>query len=389
MPYFVDKTAHAIQLDIMLYKDRWEHLAHLFGLKNDGSIKSVNYVHVTNINAMSTSMAGRFMSFVFENIPWVDQRIKKKSVIISLQHYHTPSIIDRLNERKRIFCTKNSIPPTDIDISPWSKYKSIIGNVQCKVADLHLSLYDSVEPLDSLDIPYGFILQSLICKLQSNNCSHEWITHLDYVLYKLSHHDHSHHPSIPSNINDKMMQDFGYGHLHNRDEDECITHFNFGIYLHYWRDEYENSVMPMHPTLKKELLNNIYSPIQSSTYYDFYEESYRILQANVIRAQDIGVNNKKFRIPAGSLITINHMIVLKLYTDCSTTQNVFKKHCRRLNQNESLQSIVNRNCQIAHWCRYLKECCTFFGKTMPKNMVVYTGLNEKLMFQSMMQRFEC
>eukprot|EP01083_Nonionella_stella_P101123 286266_1 len=164
MPYFVDKTAHAIQLDIMLYKDRWEHLAHLFGLKNDGSIKSVNYVHVTNINAMSTSMAGRFMSFVFENIPWVDQRIKKKSVIISLQHYHTPSIIDRLNDRKHKFCIQNSIPPADIDISSWSKYKSI-GNIQCKVLDWHSSsLYDSVEPLDSSDIPYGFIFQSQQCQ---------------------------------------------------------------------------------------------------------------------------------------------------------------------------------------------------------------------------------
>eukprot|EP01083_Nonionella_stella_P155183 501001_1 len=98
---------------------------------------------------------------------------------------------------------------------------------------------------------------------------------------------------------------------------------------------------------------------------------------------------KKCRISPGSLITINHMIVLKLYTDFPTLQKEFKKHCRRQQQNEPMQSIVNRNCEIAHWCRYLKESCTFFGKTMHKNMVVYAGLNEKLMFRSMMQHFEC
>eukprot|EP01083_Nonionella_stella_P032210 88176_1 len=404
VPYFIGKTAHEILLNIMFYEDPMENLVCLFGLKNNESIKSVNCVRITNIDAMQTSMVGGFTSFVFENVQWVDQQVKNNAVTISLQRYHTPSIINQLNERKHLFCIQNDIPHTSIGISAFTKYKSIIGHVPSKVVEFNL-VDDcpnySVEPLDSRDIPYGFILKlrqsphteappALLCKLQSNNCRYEWVSHLDYVLYKLvgngpdnSVSDHS----KPSNINDKMMHDFGYKDNHTGDE--CTTHFNFGIYLHYWRSGYENSVTPVYPTLKNELLNNIYSPITTSDYYDLYEESYKILQGNVIRAQDIGINNKKFRIHPGSLITINHMIVLKVYTDCSQIQKEFKKHCRKQNQNESLQSVINRNCEIAHWCRYLKECCTFFGKTMPKHMVVYTGLNEKLLFNSMMQHFEC
>ena len=50
---------------------------------------------------------------------------------------------------------------------------------------------------------------------------------------------------------------------------------------------------------------------------------------------------------------------------------------------------IRRNSEIAHWCRYLKECCMFYGKTMSSKMVVYTGLKQKLMFDSMQQHFQC
>eukprot|EP01083_Nonionella_stella_P097339 273589_1 len=377
--YCIGKTAHAIQLHIMVREGPIPHLAHVFGLRNDGSIKSVNYVRITNINHMNTSMIDRFMTFVFENIPWVDQQIKNKSVGIYLLKYHTPSIIAQLKERKTIFCAENSISQ-QVDISSWTKYKSFM-HVSSKVVYWDPSC--SVEPLDSSDdIPYGLTLKlqhdSLICKLQSNNCRHEWITHLDYVLYKLSRRPSS---FVPQNFECKD----------NHNGDACIAHFEFrfGIYLHYWSDGYPNSVTAAHPTLKDELLKNRHSTIDSSTYYDLYEQSSEILQKRVIHAQDIGINNKKFRIPPGSLMTINHMIVLKAYTDCSAMQNEFKKHCRRQTQTESLQSIISRNCQIAHFCRYLKECCEFFGKTMTQDMVVYSGLNERFLFQSMMQHFEC
>eukprot|EP01083_Nonionella_stella_P072090 194143_1 len=258
-------------------------------------------------------MVDRFMTFVFENVPWVDQQIKNhsNSVTISLQSYRTPSIIKHLNERKNAFCRRNNIP-TNIRISSHSKltkHKSVTG-IGCKVVYFQSNLctsYNShmchsVEPLDSL----RFILKpqqprhnDLICKLQSNNCRYEWIAHLDYVFYKLGHDAGSAlaDPVSVSPLADRMVDHFGYKDNHTGEE--CVTHFNFGEYLHYWRNGFENSVTPAHSTLKDELLNNTYSTIATSTYYDFYEQSYEILQRKVILAQDIGINNKKFRIPQG------------------------------------------------------------------------------------------
>eukprot|EP01083_Nonionella_stella_P003482 10000_1 len=254
---------------------------------------------------MKPSMVGAFTAFLFENIPWVGQQVKNNTVTISLQRYHTRRIISKLDGRKLQFCTLNDISHSCIGIY-IARYKSLISHVQPKVVEFHRvkgSQTYSVEPLNSLDIPYGLRLKfpernrdALICKLQSNNCRYEWVAHLDYVLYTLDDGPKMcDHFSRPANSNSKMMHDFGY--KHNDNADECITYFNFGIYFHYWRNGYENSVTPVYPTLKNELVNNIHSHIATSSYYELYDESYKILQNNVIRAQDIGINNKKFRIP--------------------------------------------------------------------------------------------
>ena len=50
--------------------------------------------------------------------------------------------------------------------------------------------------------------------------------------------------------------------------------------------------------------------------------------------------------------------------------------------------LSSKNSQIAHWCRYLKEACMFYGQSM-KNKTFYTGLNPKLLFKSLKQHFEC
>eukprot|EP01084_Bolivina_argentea_P167739 291053_1 len=121
------------------------------------------------------------------------------------------------------------------------------------------------------------------------------------------------------------MNDFGYEDDEMRDE--TSPHFNFGVYLHYWDTEYENSVIPKHQTLKNELLNNKYATINLQQYYGLYEKCLRIYRCNTITASDIGVNNKEFKIAPGSSITINHLISLKVYTDYTEVQKEFKNHC--------------------------------------------------------------
>jgi len=76
---------------------------------------------------------------------------------------------------------------------------------------------------------------------------------------------------------------------------------------------------------------------------------------------------------------------LKLYIDYENVQREF----RRLNQQETLKNFINRNSKIDHWCRYLKESCTFYGTLMRVTDRVWSGLNHYLMFDSLQQYFEC
>ena len=89
---------------------------------------------------------------------------------------------------------------------------------------------------------------------------------------------------------------------------------------------------------------------------------------SMIKSRFIGINNTKFNIPINSPITINHLISLKLYTDFGTTQKEFKAYCRKCSNDHE---VVKKSSEFAHWFRYLKESCTFYGTPMKKRDCLY------------------
>eukprot|EP01083_Nonionella_stella_P087501 243483_1 len=504
-PYFIGRTPHNVKLNIVLNEKPIESLSFLFHLDKEAShetIKSIKYIRIHSNDVVDIAIIDQAISYIFEDIPWIDQEVYNNSIIITLKRYHSLSIIDILNERMSKFVRtyekdqKTPMYSTNVQISTYNKHKTVNRHEQCKTVNfVHTDqriIYDSVEPLNAENVSYGFTLKAsdrvdegIQCQCDTNNTRFEWIAHLDYIMYKhrqkssprtrtnlydramfsmlydilyskslsLGHPDelnlndacnvlvelasagddvrlqellremamklqlyfvHKQYPARTvkhavliletaigntemrqllydklriAQTRDKMMNDFGY--QDNKDGDDASPHFNFGIYLHYWEVGYVNSVNAKYSTLKDELLNNKHSPINEKWYYDLYEKSLTIYEENVYRADAIGVNNKKFKIPAGSVMTINHFIAVKSYTDFTKLQKEFKTHCRRQRRDESLESIVIRNQEIAHWCRYLKEVCTFYGEIMDEKMVVYTGLATRLMFNSMKQHFEC
>ena len=164
--------------------------------------------------------------------------------------------------------------------------------------------------------------------------------------------------------------------------------FDFGVYLEYWRSGRKNSVVPKHRTLKDELMNNRYHRITEKQYTFLREKCQKYLNPDLV-AKDIGIGNEICNISPGSPITIEHLIALKSYTDFDDLQRAFKRHCRRLRQGESVNSVMERNCGIAHWCRLLTECIMFWGDTMAKKQEFYCGLTARLVLRSLNQRFEC
>eukprot|EP01084_Bolivina_argentea_P017255 32231_1 len=406
LPYLIHKTKSEIKLDIILNEKAIDSLASLFRFSSHESIsvKCINQVRIDNIDAISNQYIGDFINHIFEDIPLINQQKKHNSLIILFENYYKDSIIEELNIKKQTFCQQKNINNhTEIIILKINKNYSGSSTQRFKKIDfaksteLFGSQYDKVEPINLINSKYCFNLNhgmismqnGIRCSLTSNNIRHEWITHLDRVIHM---HNTTQTFTVPISSHQKrnsinFINDFTFVEC-EKNEDEFAKDFSFGIYLDYWREGYDNSVIPIYATFKVELLYNKHATITEKQYYILYDKCLKIQQENNLKAEYIGVTNKKFKIPLGSSITINHLISLKLYTDYSKIQNVFKKHCRPQSKDEPLQNIIFRNSEIAHWCRYLKECCTFYGENMGKK-TVYTGLNQKLMFDSMLQHFEC
>ena len=182
--------------------------------------------------------------------------------------------------------------------------------------------------------------------------------------------------------NDFMLEDL------TNDHSKSSLNFDFGIYLEYWRPDRKNYVKPKYQSLKEELTKNRHQKMSEQQFDELRQicEQYLVLD---FKANFIGRGNEICHIPSGSAITIAHLMAMKIYTDFDDTQREFKRHCRRIYKGESVESVMERNSEIANWCRLLRECVMFWGKTMKKKDVFYCGLTGRLVLNSKHQRFEC
>ena len=99
--------------------------------------------------------------------------------------------------------------------------------------------------------------------------------------------------------------------------------------------------------------------------------------------------NSICKIEVNSVITLDHILALMLYTNMDELQRKFKAGCRYMNENDKLEHVMERNQEIAHWCRLLWEATTFFGESITKKQTFYHGLSCKLLFTSVTAAFNC
>eukprot|EP01084_Bolivina_argentea_P049308 90702_1 len=196
---------------------------------------------------------------------------------------------------------------------------------------------------------------------------------------------------INQGVKNKFTNDFVIEN-EQKNNSPFSEYFSFGEYFDYWiLDKHsKDAVKPKYQTLKQELLCNNVATISPKIYNRIYNEAITFFRQKryLLKAQHIGINNERFNILKGTPITINHLISLIVYTDYTDIQNAFKKQCRKLHTNESMDDLVKRNSEIAHWCRFLKESAIFYGTEMTSK-IFYTGLDTQLMFNSMQQHFYC
>ena len=174
-------------------------------------------------------------------------------------------------------------------------------------------------------------------------------------------------------------------------EKELSEEFNFGVYFEYWRDDRKNSVIPKFKDLREELTQNAHFPMEEETYENLRANCQALLDkfGHKWRAKNIGKANNHCNIMVGSRMKLEHVIAIKVSTDFTKIPREFKRHCRKYYKNDIMESVKKRNREIAHWCRYLKESVMFYGQTMGPNEYVYSGMDARLVLDSMYQRFEC
>ena len=408
-PFLLKKSRNLIKRNILTTKKKLKSISQLFGV-SDGKkdkqshhkMKTVNCVSIGNIECIKKQKLEDFKRYLFDGISIIDNDTSKNSKVIKLHDYHPNSIIPTLNKRANEWLRKNVSGSESIKVTTHAPKPSLISKFRCKM--INLQQFDTILPFDTDDLQNCFILNGQNCdysitlQLSSNNQRHEWITYLDYAMQ--SQQGLQKKPSIKFIINSdndpkqKMVHDFTENN--NNINGEYVQNFNFGRNLNYWDPNPSNGVMTKYHTFKEELLQNKYSSLSEKQYYVIMEQCIALRtkckqQIQNLRAHDIGssLNHKKYDIPIGTPISINHLIALKLYTDHIYVQMEFKKHCKRYGDRESLKDFIERNSEIAHWCRYIKECCMFYGELMPGKMRVYVILKHKLLFKSMQQVFEC
>eukprot|EP01084_Bolivina_argentea_P259258 437399_1 len=396
--YFKGKTKNEIKKSILLNKNPIKSITDLFNGINRKDAKCVKYIKISKFyseNIQKNINVNKLLPHIFNGIVFSDAKRLNDSLIITLPSYQPSSKLTEWRKRRNDYLSSNhfSILKNEIKLSSYRGNETEYIHSELQVVDL--SRFDMVGVAEVYKNAYGFIItgdrHELLCALDSNNIRHEWITHLDYAILRHRKQKTFYHIKINMpHTKDKLIN-----HVtdieNDSKNDDFTTRFNFGVYLNYWQHGFENSVVSVYRTLKDELLNNTIMRLSIENYYQLYEECLQLMKEKGynIKAQNIGVNNTKFNIPKGTPITINHLISLKLYTDFGNIQNEFKKHCRKHYKNESINSFIKRNSQIAHWCRYLKESCTFYGKLMSKKDTFYCGLNRNLLFDSLKQNFEC
>ena len=165
--------------------------------------------------------------------------------------------------------------------------------------------------------------------------------------------------------------------------------FQYGEYLEYWRPGHTNSVQPKYKDLKEEMTSNNVARIASDKYDELHSKAQILLVNKPLIAKRIGNNNKMCGIEAGTAPSVEHIVALLIYTDFTYHQREFKKQCRKLSADEPLKELIRRNSEIYHWSKLMKELCIFYGEVMGENDLLYSGMGEYLMFDSLCTRFEC
>ena len=184
--------------------------------------------------------------------------------------------------------------------------------------------------------------------------------------------------------------------LHGNDNDK-IPPFQFGLGIFYHTQYFQGKKRyinrPKYVSLKEELLNNTIYAITGIVWDGLLQKATIYHNSNYIRnikARQGGKDNGYYEIPVGLPLTKSHLLVLMSYTNNTKMQYHFKKYgCRRLNNKQSLDQLIELHLEIANWYRLLFETMKFYSIKCQLGDTFYTGMSIRLSFTTFVPYFGC
>ena len=172
--------------------------------------------------------------------------------------------------------------------------------------------------------------------------------------------------------------------------------FEFGELFSYWDKNDDKYVEPLCDSLKQEIMNFENAQyLKEETWNELWQKAtklknkmYATRAIQPILAKNKPYYNKLFGIGANEEMTMDHIMAIILYTDCTKLQKSFKEQTRKMHKEEKLEDISYKNRAYAHWFRLLYECIWLFGDELNEGGRIYHGISCKLLFNTFQYDFK-
>ena len=181
-----------------------------------------------------------------------------------------------------------------------------------------------------------------------------------------------------------------------------VFRFGFKRFLHWKQferthgDQYIKS--PKFRNLKQECLQNDIFSIPIDKFNAILIKAITLWRSNkgrALKAVDVGLSNNQMEIPADSPLSISHIVVLLMYCNHTLLQNEYKKRgCRESVEMTSVDdpafsALKDMNSEIAWWYKLITESVQFWGSRVSPKQTFFTGLNCRLLFDTLSPVFNC
>eukprot|EP01083_Nonionella_stella_P187872 691328_1 len=153
-------------------------------------------------------------------------------------------------------------------------------------------------------------------------------------------------------------------------------------------------VAPKRKTMKDEVLNG---PNHSLTIIEYENTVIKARMKHKAMSRFIKGAVKLweivYRIQAGTMITMKHILAVLLYTNHTDLSAAFSRSFRKLSGAESDGKLKQRHSHYANWARLLREAVECWGyglgETTETRSIFYHGISKKMVFDGFQQRFSC